>query len=121
MIKLVCLMKRRAGMTFEEFVEHYETRHRPLVLSFNPRARRYARRYLQPHSNLVYSAQEDSPYDVITEIWFDTPDEFDQGIGRMATPEAAAAIAADSDRLFDMSKAHFFTVVDERFDDAAVR
>jgi uncharacterized protein (TIGR02118 family) len=118
MVKLVCLMKRRIGMTFQDFVNHYETKHRPLVLSFNPNARRYARRYIKPQANRVYSAEGESPYDVITEIWFDTQEDFDRGIGRIATEEAAAAIAADSEKLFDMSKAHFFTVVEERFDDA---
>ena len=118
MVKLVCLMKRRAGMTFEEFVKAYETKHRPLVLSFRPNARRYARRYIKPQQNRIYSAQSESPYDVITEIWFDTQEEFDQGIGRMATDQAAAAIAADSEQLFDMSEAHFFTIVEEHFDDA---
>lgn len=118
MKKLVCLMKRRVGMAFEDFVEHYETKHVPLVLSFNPSARRYARRYVKPQENRLYSAEGESPYDVITEMWFDTQEEFDRGIGRIATDEAAAAIAADSEGLFDMSKAHFFTVADERFDDA---
>jgi len=118
MVKLVCLMKRRAGISFDDFVELYETRHRPLVLSFNPNPRRYARRYIKPQANRVYSVPGESPYDVITEIWFDSQEEFDRGIGRMATEEAAAAIAADSQNLFDMTKAQFFTVVEERFDDA---
>ena len=118
MVKLVCLMKRRVGMTFEDFVNAYETKHRPLVLSFRPDARRYVRRYIKPQENRIYSAERESPYDVITEIWFDTQEEFDRGIGRIATEEAAAAIARDSEDLFDMSKAHFFTVVEERFDDA---
>jgi uncharacterized protein (TIGR02118 family) len=119
MIKMVCFMKRRAGMTFDDFVKHYETKHRALVMSFHPDARRYARRYVKPQGNLVYSAPMESPFDVITELWFDTQEEFDRGIGRISTPQAAAAIAADSEELFDMTKAQFYTIVEESFDDAS--
>ncbi len=118
MVKLICLLKRKPGLSFEEFVKLYETRHQPLVMSFNPNPRRYARRYIKPQENRVYSAGAESPYDVITELWFDNQTHFEQGLGKIATEQAAAAIAKDSEGIFDMPKAHFFTVVEERVDDA---
>jgi uncharacterized protein (TIGR02118 family) len=118
MVKLICFLKRKPGMSFEDFVKHYETVHKPLVDSMNPGFRKYARRYIKPQANRVYSGQGESPYDVITEMWFDSQEDYDRGIGRMASDENAAAIAADSEKMFDMTKAHFFTIAEECVDDA---
>jgi len=65
-IKLVAFFKRKAGLSVEEFQEHWRTRHADLVIR-----QKGLRRYLQNHT-LHSSYRDDEPvYDGVAEAWFD--------------------------------------------------
>ncbi len=110
MIKLVMPMKRRPGMTVSEFREYYESRHRLIGEKYlRGHATRYVRRYLSPQTDRD-GIQRDAEYDVILEIWYPSQSAFEQCASALSTPEAAAEIAADEAKLFDLSKMRSYLV-----------
>ena len=68
--KWVLFARRKAGLTHEEFREHYEQVHAPLVMRLLPGVRRYVRNYLLPTPGMP-----ERPYDVVTEFWFDSAED----------------------------------------------
>ena len=79
MIKIIFCLRRKAGLTAEDFQQYWRERHAPLVIE---RARRLGiRRYVQSHtifdSRLDRLARErgfaGEPFDGVAELWFDSP------------------------------------------------
>mgnify|MGYP001069243619 CR=1 FL=1 len=58
MIKLVCFLKRKEGLTHEEFVDHWKNRHGPLIAG-TPSIARHVARYeqLEPSEALHWMNQ----------------------------------------------------------------
>ena len=69
MVKWVLFVRRKQGLTIEEFRDHYENVHAPLAKRLLP-IRRYERNYLLPTPLMP-----DPPYDVVTEFWFDSAED----------------------------------------------
>ncbi|MFH9130957.1 MULTISPECIES: EthD domain-containing protein [Streptomyces] len=70
MIKMVITLKRRQGMTHEEFTHYQRNIHRPLLMSI-PEARRYIRRFVVSYP--VPAPRYPEPaYDSVVEAWFDS-------------------------------------------------
>ncbi|MCK9541403.1 MAG: EthD domain-containing protein [Novosphingobium sp.] len=104
MIKVVMLVHRRPGMTFEAFRAHYEDVHVPLALSRFGLLRRYVRNYCDGADG------NEPPADCITELWFDDLD----ALRRQGAETAGdAEIAADEVLFMDRERTRHF-VVDER-------
>lgn len=110
MFKIMVMIKRKPGMGMEEFIQYYETRHAPLGLSKVPNLKRYVRHFIRPFGNDTYASAKESPYDVITELWFDDQADFQQGMAYLADPATAAIIQADEEQLFDRSSIQFMVV-----------
>jgi hypothetical protein len=117
MVKIVALLKRRAGLSFDDFISYYETRHAPLALSHMTSAIRYCRRYLRPLEQCPEDPHKgrwvEPPFDAITELWVEDQEAARRTLAAMAQPDVAAQIAVDEERLFDRSKTLLF-MVDER-------
>lgn len=98
-VKLVCPVRRRDGMTHDEFVEHWLTRHVPLALKHHPGLSRYV-------TNVVEGAlSEDAPpWDGIGELHFPSLDAFETGL--FDSPEGAALIRADVERFIGTTGFH---------------
>lgn len=108
-VTVITLLKRRKGMSREDFRAYYETSHRRIgerVLAGY--ATRYVRRYLTPSDG----ADQPCDADVVMEI--DFPDEAtrDACFAALARPETAAMIATDEERLFDRSRIRMFSVTE---------
>jgi uncharacterized protein (TIGR02118 family) len=73
MIKTIITIKRREGMSHEEFVHYQREVHRPLLLSI-PESRRYIRRFVvsYPIPAPKYSGPD---YDSVVEAWFDSMED----------------------------------------------
>lgn len=73
MIKMILTIKRREGMSHEEFVRYQRDVHRPLLMAI-PEARRYIRRFVvsYPISAPDYSGPD---YDSVVEGWFDSMED----------------------------------------------
>jgi uncharacterized protein (TIGR02118 family) len=73
MIKTIITIKRREGMSHEEFVHYQREIHRPLLMSI-PESRRYIRRFVvsYPIPAPKYSGPD---YDSVVEAWFDSMED----------------------------------------------
>ena len=116
MIKLVCLLKKRDGMTTAEFREYYETQHKVIGRESMRHSERYMRRFLDP---LDGQDEADQPYDVITEIWFKDRDALAKGLAFANRPEIRGPLTEDEDKLFDRASMRFYTV--EEHEDEPIR
>jgi hypothetical protein len=116
-IKYVYLLKRNPKLTFEEFIEYYETKHRLIGIEHVPQAIYYSRRYLKPMGNAAvegYTLGED--FDAITEQWFPDAAAQEQAMKHAAKPDITKLIVDDEEQLFDRSRSRFFVVVEEHAD-----
>jgi len=102
MVKLTCLVRRRDGMSPEEFHAYWRDHHGPLVMS--TRSGSHVRRYLQHHRPLAdYGAVDVGGYDGVTEQWFDSMDEYR---AHVAEPDFAE-VWADLPRFLDVERLAF--------------
>lgn len=110
-VTVITLLKRREGMSKEDFIAYYEAHHRRIgerVLAGY--ATRYVRRFLHP----LDGTDQPSDADVVMEI--DFPDEAtrDACLTALSEPTTAAMIAEDEERLFDRSRNRTFAVEERR-------
>jgi hypothetical protein len=112
MLKVMLFMKRKPGLTLEEFIEHYERVHVPLALQHARNLVHYERHYLRPGRFVPFGDEVVEPdYDVVTELWYDDEAAFDaqQELLRRH-PGVLADIVADEEQLFDRTKSRFAVV-----------
>lgn len=110
-LTLVTLLKRRPGMSWDDFVAYYETHHRRIgeevLAGF---ATRYERRYLRP----APGSSEAAEVDVLLEIDFPSAAHLAAFHAAVSMPEVRARIVADEERLFDRRLIRSFTVAAAR-------
>lgn len=111
MIKVIALLKAKAGLTRAEFIAYYETRHAPLILSLLPEIADYRRNYAD-HAGAFESAMAAIDFDSVTEMRFANRAAYDRFLARAGQPEIADAIARDEENVFDRGATRMF-VVDE--------
>ena len=98
MIKLISMLKRKPGLSPEEFHRHWREVHGPLIRS--TKSGSYVVRYEQNHRPLAdYGNPIVSDYDGVTVQWYRSMEEFRASI---AEPDFAE-IQADVERFIDMS------------------
>jgi len=120
-IKIVCLVKRKPGMSIEQFVDYYENHHRHLALKHMPTVCRYTRRYIVASGSPVWGEPAgESEYDSVTEAWFENQQTLDETLAHIGQPEVAEVIIADEERFLDRSKSKKYIVVNERDDQPLV-
>ena len=89
MIKSMTLIKRKPGLSREEFIQHYEEVHAPLALKHFPTFKRYVRNYV-----IALPGTEEPDFDCITEFWFEDIE------GAMAVTEALGDYKTEIGRIF---------------------
>lgn len=107
MIKTVAFIKRKATISHEEFVKHYEEVHAPLAVKLFPSIKRYVRNHV-----VTPPGAEEPDFDCISEFWFDDP-EGAQAVMEALNGEAGQIMHADEETFMDRSKMVTFSV-DER-------
>jgi uncharacterized protein (TIGR02118 family) len=89
MIKVMSLMKRKDGMSFADFKSWIESDH-PKIAKGVPNMRKYT-------INVIAKENADSPFDAVSEMWFDTEsammEAFGTDGGKAAGGDAAAHCA----------------------------
>ncbi len=110
-IKTILMLKRRKGMSADEFRTAYETRHSRLALRlFGHLWLEYRRNYLGPASRFSEAtgtptneeaAGVVSPYDVITEIVYRDLAALEESNRIAALPVNARLLAEDEESMFD--------------------
>jgi EthD domain len=106
-VTIITVLKRRAGMSKQDFITYYEAHHRKIGEKvLRGYATRYVRRFLFPSDGV--DAQEDA--DVLTEISFPDAATSDACFAAMADEAIMAEIIADEEKLFDRKRIRTFTV-----------
>ena len=113
MIKTIAFLKRKAGLSREQFIDYYETRHAPLILSIAPQVCAYHRNFLV-REGAILAAAGDVDFDVVTELWYPDAAAFAAAMAAFTDPANAARIAADEEHVFDRSATRFYTVEERR-------
>jgi EthD domain len=110
MITFVLTMKRKAGLTKEQFREHYETSHVSLARKHVGHLFEDYRRHYVISSTFAtgegYTMQEtsDGDYDVVTNIYFKDDAAVAEFFRILNLPDVKAAFQADEEKFVDRSK-----------------
>ncbi len=107
MVKLIGLVKRKAGMTQEEFSRYWEKEHGPLVARVFPGAKRY----VQNHPVKLPGGGEPQ-VDGVVEIWFDDLESF-LAASDFYRGDRGKVIRDDEDKFIDRSQM-VFLVAEEK-------
>jgi len=107
MVKGIAVLKRKPGLSQEEFHKHYEEVHVPLVLKHLPTIKRYVRNYIT--STIVPPGVKELEFDCITEQWFDDMEGF-QAMMDFAASEAGHVIRDDEKSFLDRKKTVYVLV-----------
>jgi uncharacterized protein (TIGR02118 family) len=103
MIKMMVLIKAKEGLTSEEFRQHYETVHVPLIRRLHPTLKAYRRNYIDSEkTHLPPEKQVD--FDVITEAFFDNWADFESFKATSARPEIRSQVLADEAHFVETSR-----------------
>ncbi len=105
--KLLIFLKRRPGLSREDFRAYYETHHVPLCLKYMAGVSRYFRRYLEPAPGMP-----EMEADVVTEVWMKSRAALDHVLANAAKDQLPPDVLADEQKLFDRSKSRFCAVVE---------
>ena len=106
--KILIFLKRRPGMSVEEFREYYENHHRPLVKQYSSGLSRYVRRYLEPLPHIDTKEMMEPEFDVVTELWCANRQAFDGLLGMVKFGTLPAEVLEDEERVFDRPKTRYF-------------
>jgi EthD domain len=88
----------------EEFKSYYENQHSQLAKRLDakpglPNAQRYVRRYLTPAKNALTGEVIHPGYDCITEIWWNTREDFEAAMQGLGDPKYLQARLEDERKL----------------------
>jgi hypothetical protein len=83
MFKVCGFLSKKAGLSMEEFIDYYESRHVPLICSLAPVPISYKRKYLSQRLT-VEGGEVD--FDVMTELGFADRRAFDAWMAALANP-----------------------------------
>ena len=116
MMKIVILIKKKSGMSREDFINHYETSHAPMGKRMLGHLWvKYVRNY--PKSLMEYQPEETSvadSYDAVTEIWLKDEAAMTEMSRLINEPENNKIILADEEMFQDRLKTRLLVV--EEFD-----
>ena len=111
-VKMICTMRRRPGMSREEFISYYETGHAEVAMCtlVDDQGRcvfgQYRRTFPVPGGTTQIGDADAAPYaydfDVMTEIWFWTTADYEAFHALCSRPEVAKIMQEDEAKLFDM-------------------
>lgn len=106
-VTVITLLKRREGMSKEDFIDYYETHHRLIGEKvLGGYATRYVRRFLHPRDG----TDQAHDFDVVLEIDFPDQATLDHWSAMVADPAVLDEIIADEEKLFDRTRIRTFTL-----------
>jgi uncharacterized protein (TIGR02118 family) len=114
MIKLVYIVTKRADISEKDFHEYWLKTHGPLVRSFAKSMR--AKKYVQSHTVSEDAGKQirgtrpkmKETYDGITEVWWDSLEDFSGGGAVQDRAEAARALLEDESKFIDFERSSIF-------------
>ena len=114
MIKLVYIIRKRADISEKDFHEYWLKKHGPLVRGFAKSMR--AKKYVQSHTVHEDAGKQirttrpkmKDTYDGITEVWWDSFEDFSGGGAVKDAAEAARALLEDESKFIDFERSSIF-------------
>lgn len=104
MFKVMALLKRKAGMTVQQFKDHNEGCHAHLIVKHQTLMIRYIRHYLHAYPYPLDGSVVEAEYDLLTELWFEDELAYERGMALMKAQEARDALSDDEARFTDPTK-----------------
>ena len=93
MKKMIAVLKRKPGMTFEEFTTYYDTRHVPLVKGLmGDNLVHYIRNFVDSDSPFAVGVKLD--FDCVTEFHFVDDAAFERAVKAVEHPDNAPKVRA---------------------------
>ena len=116
-MKILCMLKKKPGMSFEDFRDYYETKHAPLCEKLIPFYTDYRRNFIVPvqdynPGHLDNALPAERPFDVVTELTFRDRAQYQQLVDALSDPKIGDIITRDEENLFDRSAMTIY-IVDE--------
>ena len=108
MIKMIAFLKKKEGVTSEEFSRYWFEKIGPLAASTMPGFRRY----VQNHAVQLPNATGTPRFDGVTEIWFDDVEAL-QKFFKAALSDEGEELRTEEDKIFDAEK-NFFFIAEEK-------
>jgi hypothetical protein len=118
-MKLIAMFKRHPSLTPEQFREEYEKVHVPYALKYFPYLKDYRRNYLRrdvEHRRAEGEAAQGLDFDVVTELTFEHPEDYERMRRTMSDPVFQAEVMAHEKRFMDY-EATVVLLVDEAVTD----
>lgn len=112
-VKILVMLKKKAGLSDAEFRRLYEEEHAPLVGRLVPHFSDYRRNYIQ-RGNLHPETRDLCPFDVVTEVRFADRAACDRFMAGLTDPEVDRQLAACEDRFLDRSAMAMYEVDEAR-------
>jgi len=109
-VKSIALLRRRADLDRDAFIDYYETRHVPLIRSLLPGIVEYRRNFTLFDGAYVNEGAAPFDFDVVTELWFESRAAYDAAMAKVADPEIGQRIAEDEENFLDRSGTRMFLV-----------
>jgi uncharacterized protein (TIGR02118 family) len=110
MYKAIALLKAKAGMPKEKFIEYYEGHHVPLILRLMPQIADYRRNYAQTESAYLAKDISTLDFDAVTELWYRTKADYESAAALLKNPAILKEIADDEEHFLDRGKTRMFVV-----------
>lgn len=108
MVRLTCVLRRKPGMSPEEFHDYWRNHHGPLVAG--SRNGSHVLRYEQhPRPLSDYHGPDDPGYDGVTVQWYESMDSYRASL---AEADFAEAIVPDLPKFLDLERMHFVLTED---------
>lgn len=101
-VKAIAIIKRKPDITRDQFVEHYESSHAPLIIGHSKGLFSYIRNYVVPMG-------DDPSFDSLTEMWFKDKASYDDTMA-FRLSDAGKVIADDEATFIDMDNIGFYLV-----------
>lgn len=108
MYKVMLFVKRKPGLTREQFRDRYESGHAPLAIQHLQYLRRYVRNFIIP-----VKGWEDPEFDCVTEFWFDDEHGWKETSKSYVNSDIGKILIADEDEFMDRSTMRM-VIADER-------
>ena len=108
-MKILCMLKKKPGMSREAFIKRYEEGHVPLIKETIPFYDQYRRSYIIDDEALntahaINMAPIERDFDVFTEMWFDTRENYEKMLAALADPVIGGRITEDERDFLDRDK-----------------